>query len=160
MLGKVLHRWALNQWWKVRMLVISSRVSPSLASRATRSARGLLERRIAASSGHGLRSPTWAHFAPSACAPLSNGGSLIQARRSRSGAAPAGPLRPARHDPAPDKDGSKQILRVHTRSAPLADDVDLDSLATTTGGMVGTDLEHLTMRRRCWRRGARMSTSR
>ena len=43
------------------MLVTSSRVSPSLASRATRSARGLLSRRIAASSGHGLRSPTWAH---------------------------------------------------------------------------------------------------
>jgi hypothetical protein len=33
----------------------------SLASQATRSARGLLSRRIAASSGHGLRSPTWAH---------------------------------------------------------------------------------------------------
>src|SRR5512132_347059 len=37
-----LNRWALNQWWKVRVLVTSSRVSPSLASRATRPARGLL----------------------------------------------------------------------------------------------------------------------
>jgi hypothetical protein len=42
------NRWALNQWWKLCMLVTSSRVSPSLAGRATRSARGLLSRRIAA----------------------------------------------------------------------------------------------------------------
>jgi cell division protease FtsH len=57
-------------------------------------------------------------------------------------------LRPGRFDrrvtiQPPDKDGRKQILRVHTRSIPLADDVDLDSLAATTVGMVGADLENL-----------------
>jgi cell division protease FtsH len=35
------------------------------------------------------------------------------------------------------------ILEVHTRSVPLADDVDLDALASTTVGMVGADLANL-----------------
>jgi cell division protease FtsH len=57
-------------------------------------------------------------------------------------------LRPGRFDrrvtvPAPDKDGRRQILEVHTRSLPLADDVDLDGLAASTPGMVGADLANL-----------------
>ena len=57
-------------------------------------------------------------------------------------------LRPGRFDrrvavPPPDKDGRRQILEVHTRSMPLADDVDLDSLAASTPGMVGADLANL-----------------
>jgi cell division protease FtsH len=40
-------------------------------------------------------------------------------------------------------DARVQILRVHTRSLPLADDVDLDALAATTPGMVGADLANL-----------------
>src|SRR3954452_13987064 len=57
-------------------------------------------------------------------------------------------LRPGRFDrrvavPPPDKDGRRQILVVHTRSIPLADDVDLDSLAAATPGMVGADLANL-----------------
>jgi cell division protease FtsH len=57
-------------------------------------------------------------------------------------------LRPGRFDrrvavPPPDKEGRAQILRVHTRSLPLADDVDLDRLAATTPGMVGADLANL-----------------
>ena len=57
-------------------------------------------------------------------------------------------LRPGRFDrrvtvPPPDKDGRKHILEVHTRSVPLADDVDLDRLASTTPGMVGADLANL-----------------
>jgi len=48
-------------------------------------------------------------------------------------------LRPGRFDrrvtvPAPDKQGRRQIFAVHTRSLPLADDVNLDRLAATTGG--------------------------
>ena len=43
----------------------------------------------------------------------------------------------------PDADGRKKILTVHTRSIPLADDVDLDSLAATTVGMVGADIANL-----------------
>ena len=57
-------------------------------------------------------------------------------------------LRPGRFDrriavPAPDRDGRSRILAVHTRSLPLADDVNLDRLAATTPGMVGADLANL-----------------
>jgi cell division protease FtsH len=57
-------------------------------------------------------------------------------------------LRPGRFDrrvavQPPDAEGRKMILRVHTRSIPLADDVDLESLAATTVGMVGADLANL-----------------
>jgi cell division protease FtsH len=57
-------------------------------------------------------------------------------------------LRPGRFDrriavPAPDKDGRASILEVHTRSLPLADDVNLERLAATTPGMVGADLSNL-----------------
>src|SRR6056297_190888 len=44
----------------------------------------------------------------------------------------------------PDKEGRKEILQVHTRGMPLADDVDLDRLAASTHGFVGADLESLT----------------
>ncbi|HKN92820.1 MAG TPA: ATP-dependent zinc metalloprotease FtsH [Thermoleophilaceae bacterium] len=57
-------------------------------------------------------------------------------------------LRPGRFDRRvfvnpPDKDGRKQILSVHTRSVPLADDVDLAQVAASTPGMVGADLRNL-----------------
>jgi cell division protease FtsH len=57
-------------------------------------------------------------------------------------------LRPGRFDrrvtvQPPDKGGREQILRVHTRSVPLASDVDLGALAATTVGMVGADLANL-----------------
>jgi cell division protease FtsH len=57
-------------------------------------------------------------------------------------------LRPGRFDrrvgvQAPDRTGRVKILEVHTRSIPLADDVDLGTLASTTPGMVGADLANL-----------------
>jgi cell division protease FtsH len=57
-------------------------------------------------------------------------------------------LRPGRFDrrvmvQPPDTPGRRKILEVHTRSVPLADDVDLDGLAATTIGMVGADLANL-----------------
>jgi cell division protease FtsH len=57
-------------------------------------------------------------------------------------------LRPGRFDrrvtvPPPDKDGRRKILEVHTRSLPLAPDVDLDRIAASTPGMVGADLANL-----------------
>ncbi len=57
-------------------------------------------------------------------------------------------LRPGRFDrrvavQPPDKAGRRKILEVHTRSMPLADDVDLGSLASSTPGMVGADLANL-----------------
>ena len=44
---------------------------------------------------------------------------------------------------APDESGRREILDVHTRAMPLADDVDLDALAARTHGFVGADLHSL-----------------
>jgi cell division protease FtsH len=44
---------------------------------------------------------------------------------------------------APDRKGRVAIMKVHTRSIPLADDVDLEALAASTPGMVGADLANL-----------------
>jgi cell division protease FtsH len=57
-------------------------------------------------------------------------------------------LRPGRFDrrvavQPPDGKGREMILRVHTRSVPLADDVDLAQIAQSTPGMVGADLANL-----------------
>jgi cell division protease FtsH len=57
-------------------------------------------------------------------------------------------LRPGRFDrrvvvSPPDQRGRKAILEVHTRGVPLADDVDLDAIASSTPGMVGADLKNL-----------------
>lgn len=43
----------------------------------------------------------------------------------------------------PDKNGRKEILQIHTRGMPLADDVDLEELARLTHGFVGADLAAL-----------------
>ncbi|MGZ4227934.1 MAG: ATP-dependent zinc metalloprotease FtsH [Solirubrobacteraceae bacterium] len=57
-------------------------------------------------------------------------------------------LRPGRFDrrvtvQPPDRAGRQKILEVHTRSLPLADDVDLGAIASATPGMVGADLANL-----------------
>jgi cell division protease FtsH len=57
-------------------------------------------------------------------------------------------LRPGRFDRTiavnlPDSRGRAAILRVHTRSVPLAANVDLDRLASSTPGMTGADLANL-----------------
>jgi len=57
-------------------------------------------------------------------------------------------LRPGRFDrrvvvQPPDRVGREAILKVHTRSVPLAADVNLGAVASTTPGMVGADLANL-----------------
>jgi cell division protease FtsH len=57
-------------------------------------------------------------------------------------------LRPGRFDRqivvhAPDRQGRLEILKVHTRKVPLAEDVDLEQLAASTPGMTGADLANL-----------------
>ena len=57
-------------------------------------------------------------------------------------------LRPGRFDgivfvPPPDTDARLEILRVHTREMPLADDVSLEKLADETEGFSGADIEGL-----------------
>ena len=41
----------------------------------------------------------------------------------------------------PDMDGRREILEVHTRGMPLADDVNIDKIASRTHGFVGADLD-------------------
>jgi len=60
-------------------------------------------------------------------------------------------LRPGRFDfvvqvPVPDPEARLEILKVHTRRMPVAEDVDLKALAEATEGMVGADLENLCRR--------------
>jgi cell division protease FtsH len=57
-------------------------------------------------------------------------------------------LRPGRFDrrvsvQPPDRAGREAILRVHTRSVPLAPEVQLPQIAAATPGMVGADLANL-----------------
>jgi cell division protease FtsH len=57
-------------------------------------------------------------------------------------------LRPGRFDRtiainAPDQQGRFEILQVHTRGVPLADDVDPRQIAAITPGMTGADLANL-----------------
>ena len=57
-------------------------------------------------------------------------------------------LRPGRFDRKipvnrPDVKGREEILKVHTRNKPLAEDVDLHEIARTTAGFAGADLENL-----------------
>ncbi len=57
-------------------------------------------------------------------------------------------LRPGRFDRQivvgyPDINGREAILKVHTRNKPLGPDVDLKTIAKTTAGFTGADLENL-----------------
>jgi cell division protease FtsH len=54
-------------------------------------------------------------------------------------------LRPGRFDrriavQSPDRNGRVEILKIHTRSVPLAQDVDLDRIAASTPGATGADI--------------------
>jgi transitional endoplasmic reticulum ATPase len=56
--------------------------------------------------------------------------------------------RPGRFDreiaiPIPDRAGRREILAIHSRGMPLAQDVDLERLAAITHGFVGADVEAL-----------------
>jgi transitional endoplasmic reticulum ATPase len=54
-------------------------------------------------------------------------------------------LRPGRFDrllyvPPPDYESRKQIIRIHTKKKPLADDTNIDNLATKMDGYTGADI--------------------
>ena len=56
--------------------------------------------------------------------------------------------RPGRFDreieiKVPDKKGRRDILAIHSRNMPLADDVKLDKISSVSHGYVGADLEYL-----------------
>jgi cell division protease FtsH len=57
-------------------------------------------------------------------------------------------LRPGRFDrqifvSPPDVTAASEILQVHTRNKPVAEDVDFSLLARQTSGLTGADLENI-----------------
>ncbi len=78
----------------------------------------------------------------------SNEGVIIMAATNRPDVLDPALLRPGRFDRrvvvnTPDIQGRRGILQVHTRRTPLAEDVDLVTLAQATPGMNGAQLENL-----------------
>ncbi len=77
-----------------------------------------------------------------------NEGIIVMAATNRVDILDPAILRPGRFDRKvavgrPDVKGREEILRVHTRAKPLAEDVDLPRVAKTTSGFTGADLENL-----------------
>jgi cell division protease FtsH len=75
-------------------------------------------------------------------------GVIVIAATNRPDVLDAALLRPGRFDrrvavQPPDRNGRLAILQVHTRSVPLASDVELGGIASSTPGMVGADLANL-----------------
>ncbi len=78
----------------------------------------------------------------------SRGDVIVIAATNRPNALDPALRRPGRFDreieiPLPDKQGRLEILQIHTRGVPLADDVDLEKLAEMTHGYTGADLAAL-----------------
>jgi cell division protease FtsH len=75
-------------------------------------------------------------------------GVIILAATNRADVLDPALLRPGRFDrrvtvQPPDRNGRAEILRVHTRGVPLAQDVNLTEIAAETPGLVGADLRNL-----------------
>jgi len=78
----------------------------------------------------------------------SNEGVILIAATNRPDVLDPALLRPGRFDrrvvvPLPDVRGREEILRVHTRKIPLADDVDLSILARGTPGFSGAEFSNM-----------------
>ena len=77
-----------------------------------------------------------------------NEGIIVMAATNRADILDPAILRPGRFDrkitvARPDVKGREEILAVHARKKPLADDVNLTEIAQTTAGFSGADLENL-----------------
>ena len=77
-----------------------------------------------------------------------NEGIIVMAATNRVDILDPAILRPGRFDRKiavgrPDVGGREEILKVHAKSKPLAEDVDLKQVAQTTAGFTGADLENL-----------------
>ncbi len=77
-----------------------------------------------------------------------NEGIIVMAATNRVDILDPAILRPGRFDRkisvgAPDVRGREDILKVHAKNKPLAEDVDLKQVAQTTAGFTGADLENL-----------------
>jgi cell division protease FtsH len=85
----------------------------------------------------------------------SNEGVILIAATNRPDVLDPALLRPGRFDrrvvvPRPDVRGREEILRVHTRKVPLAEDVDLSVIARGTPGFSGADMANLVNEAALW----------
>ena len=85
----------------------------------------------------------------------SNEGVILIAATNRPDVLDPALLRPGRFDrrvvvPRPDVRGREEILRVHTRKVPLAEDVDLSVIARGTPGFSGADVANLVNEAALW----------
>jgi cell division protease FtsH len=85
----------------------------------------------------------------------SNEGVILIAATNRPDVLDPALLRPGRFDrrvvvPRPDVRGREEILRVHTRKVPVADDVDLSVIARGTPGFSGADVANLVNEAALW----------
>ena len=79
---------------------------------------------------------------------IGNEGVVVLAATNRADILDPALLRPGRFDrqiyvSTPDSKGREEILKIHARNKPLAEDVDLKVLAQSTPGFTGADLENL-----------------
>ena len=77
-----------------------------------------------------------------------NSGVIVMAATNRVDILDPALLRPGRFDRQvyvglPDIQGRKEVLQVQSRAKPLAEDVNLETLAKSTSGFTGADLENL-----------------
>ena len=77
-----------------------------------------------------------------------NEGIIVMAATNRVDILDPAIMRPGRFDRKvhvgrPDIGGREEILKVHAKNKPLAEDVDLKQIAQTTAGFTGADLENL-----------------
>jgi cell division protease FtsH len=77
-----------------------------------------------------------------------NEGIIVMAATNRVDILDPAIMRPGRFDRKvvvgrPDVGGREEILEVHAKNKPLADDIDLKQIAQTTAGFTGADLENL-----------------
>ena len=98
--------------------------------------------------GHDEREPTLNQLLVEMDGFEDNDSVIVMAATNRRDILDPALLRPGRFDRQilvgyPDVKGREAILKVHTRNKPLAPDVDLETIAKSTVGFTGADLENL-----------------
>ena len=98
--------------------------------------------------GHDEREQTLNHLLVEMDGFAANEGVVVLAATNRADILDPALLRPGRFDRQiyvglPDIKGREEVLKVHAKGKPLAEDVDLKKLAQGTAGFTGADLENL-----------------
>ena len=98
--------------------------------------------------GHDEREPTLNQLLVEMDGVGSNEGVVVMAATNRVDILDPALLRPGRFDRQiyvglPDIKGREEILQIHARNKPLAEDVDIPTIARSTPGFTGADLENL-----------------